>query len=519
MWKQRTLTRIAIVAAVAVLSSHCNDAAGPERAAPAAPPRLAQTASSGGIQLDQSNGTMGTPVNPLMIIKGFNPTNPHVGDAIVATFFWFGAPGGVTGNIIDSVTDVLTSVPYTPVGNKYTLVEFVSNGTISMATYVATNVQNFPDAGTNSSQILAVKADLHVPVTDAGVLLSAWTGVASASTLAIGEHRSGSGTGTAAALSGPSIADPGAISLNAGALAYGLTLASPPSVLEGPPGWTDIAVQSDLVMKNDGEYDARYTISPTGGTTHPTWNWYFTGAGSWLASVLALNPPPTTGDLTVTTTTTGDDIPATGYTLTVDGTTSQTIGTSGSVTFASLAPGAHSVVLSNVPANCQVSGASSVSITVVAGETATASFVITCSAPPPPLPPNDFVTGGGKLAAGREFATFGVEARSTGGKLQWVQHCPDGVNPASPVCARGDFSFHGTVTPGSYAQGSRGPSCRTWTGTGDSRQIGTHSFTVREACDGGEPGRGRDYIEITIDDYQAAGYLSGGDIHVHRSSP
>src|SRR5438046_7291882 len=46
------------------------------------------------IQLDQQNGVCGSGT---FLIKGFNPTNPHVGDAILATVFWFGAPGGVTG--------------------------------------------------------------------------------------------------------------------------------------------------------------------------------------------------------------------------------------------------------------------------------------------------------------------------------------------------------------------------------------------------------------------------------------
>jgi len=59
-----------------------------------------------------------------LIIKGFNPTNPHRGDAIVATFSWVGST-----NIIDSVVDVLTSSPtYTPVGNRYTLVDYVTSG-------------------------------------------------------------------------------------------------------------------------------------------------------------------------------------------------------------------------------------------------------------------------------------------------------------------------------------------------------------------------------------------------------
>src|SRR5229473_3197746 len=140
-----------------------------------------------------------------MLIKGFNPTNPHLGDAIVATFLWLGST-----NIIDSVTDVLTTTPYTPVGNKYTLVEYVTAGGISMATYVATNVQNFPDPNTTDSQLLAVQANLSAPVSDGGIMLSAYGGVTAVYAQALGGHRSASGSGSTA-----TTADPGAIAANA----------------------------------------------------------------------------------------------------------------------------------------------------------------------------------------------------------------------------------------------------------------------------------------------------------------
>ena len=510
MMKGCTLVRVSLLVGAALLSDHCTDAAGPGRQVPR--PLAASAAAGSGIQLDQWNGTFNE-TNTATIIKGFNPTNPHVGDAIVATFFWFGTPGGVTGNIIASVSDVLTTSPFTPVGNKYDLVEFVTHGNISMATYVATNVQNFPDAGTDPSQILAVKADLTVPVPDGGVLLSAWVGVAGVSTDALGEHRSASGIGAPDVVTGaPTTADPGAISVNAGALAYGVSMVSPPGGLNGPPGWTVIATPSDLFMKGDGEYDARFTISSDGGSADPTWNWFFPAPGSWLATVLALNAAPTTGNLTVTTSTSGDNVPTDGYTVTLDGTTSQPAPTNGDVSFTDLQPGTHQVELSGLPANCELTTPNPVLVTIVAGGTATATFAVSCSAPPPP---NDFMTGGGKLGDRREFATFGLEAKSSGGKFEWSQHCPDGPNPASAFCAQGSFTFHGTVTPGSYAQTSRDPKCRTWTGTGTSKQTGAHDFTVQQACDGGEPGRGVDYLEVTIDDYHVAGYLTGGNIQLH----
>src|SRR5438128_2490381 len=126
-----------------------------------------------GVALDQWNGSFNE--TGRMLIKGFNPTNPHLGDAIVATFFWVGS---TTTNIIDSVTDVLTTSPYTPVGNTYHLVEYVTAGGISMATYVATNVQNFPDPNLDQSTVLAVRASLSDSVTDGGIMMFAYTGVA-----------------------------------------------------------------------------------------------------------------------------------------------------------------------------------------------------------------------------------------------------------------------------------------------------------------------------------------------------
>ncbi len=289
MSNAHSLARLPVLVGVALLSIHCTDSVGPDRQVH---PLAATTAAGGGIQLDQWNAAMGSQTNPLMIIKGFNPTNPHAGDAIIATFFWFGAPGGVAGNIIDSVTDVLTTSPYTPVGNKYNLVEFISNGTVSMATYVATDVQNFPDAGVDPSRILAVKADLKVPVADGGVLLSAWIGVDGISTQALGQHHSLSGSGTPYPLNGPTTADPGEISVNPGALAYGVSMSSPAAGVTGPAGWTNIATPSDLFMSGDGEFDAQFTVSSTGGSAHPTWSWFFTAPGSWLATALSLNAGP-----------------------------------------------------------------------------------------------------------------------------------------------------------------------------------------------------------------------------------
>jgi hypothetical protein len=588
-----TLSGPRILVATALLAGGCTERVGPERP-DLGGSEFATTADP--IALDQVNGTFNE--NGTVLVKGFNPTNPHVGDAILATFFWID-PTMTHTNIITSVTDRLANTAHTPVGNKYTLVEFVSDGDVSMATYLATNVQNFPDAYSNPSgdSILVVQANLAVPVVDGGLLISAWTGVNTVSAQALGAHRSASGSGV-----GPTVADPGAIPVNAGALAYAVTLSNGVVGFTTPAGFTPLITQSDLFMKGDGEYDAEFAVQGTAGTVDPQWTWSFTLPSTWLASVLALNPPPPPpGNLIVTTSTSGSSLPS-GYTVTVDGSLSQSIGINSSVTFTNLSAGGHTVALSEVPANCTVSGGNTQTVTVPSGGTATITFTVSCTTPPGNLTvttstsgsnlPNGYtvtvdgsqsqsiavngsvtftnlsagghsvalknvpsnctvsgsnprtvtvpsgatatitftvscsgpaggkMTGGGKLGDGRNFATFGFEVSATKGTLEWVQHCPNG--PSSGTCAFGSFTFHGNATPGSYRAVSGFPNCRTWSGTGTAKDKdvpsanGTYSFTVNRACDNGEPGRGKDVIDISIASYHDAGVLTGGNIQLHK---
>src|SRR3989442_2127112 len=159
-----------------------------------------------------------------------------------------------------------------------------------MATYVGTNVQSFPDASSDASQLLVVQANLSTSVQDGGVMLSAYGGVAGVYTQALAGHSSASGSGSRY----PTIADRGAIAVNAGGLAYAVTMASPPAGADRPPSppWHDLATQSDARMISDAEY----MVPATTGPVHPTWNWYFSSSSTWLATVLALNsgtaPPP-----------------------------------------------------------------------------------------------------------------------------------------------------------------------------------------------------------------------------------
>src|SRR5213594_1270018 len=151
------------VLAAALLAAACSDSIGPAgRAGSARVPAGPQfDFSPNGITLDQQNSAMGQAGR--RIVKGFNPTNPQNGDAIVVTLFWVG-----NTYIVDSVTDRLVASGFPKVGNTYQRVEYVTAGGISMATFVATNVQNIPLANPNGEDVLAIEADLADSVPDGG---------------------------------------------------------------------------------------------------------------------------------------------------------------------------------------------------------------------------------------------------------------------------------------------------------------------------------------------------------------
>src|SRR5213080_5433145 len=66
--------------------------------------------------------------------------------------------------------------------------------------------------------------------------------------------------------------------------------------------------------------------------------------------------PPLTGNIAVTTTTAGSDLPS-GYTVSVDDSISQPIGINAVVTFVGLAAGSHVVTLAGVTSACVIDGA------------------------------------------------------------------------------------------------------------------------------------------------------------------
>jgi len=88
--------------------------------------------------------------------------------------------------------------------------------------------------------------------------------------------------------------------------------------------------------------------------------------------------PATTGSIGVTTVTTGDDIDADGYTLSVDGNNAGAIGVNAVVIIPDLTPGTYSVGLNGVAANCAVLP-NPRDVDVTAGLTENTQFDVACA--------------------------------------------------------------------------------------------------------------------------------------------
>ena len=130
------------------------------------------------------------------------------------------------------------------------------------------------------------------------------------------------------------------------------------------------SVQLNGLAQNCSVSSNPRTVSITAGSTTPT---------TFTVSCVATT---TTGNLTVGNTTTGSNIPTSPYTVTVSGppgAASQQMPPNGSTTFTGVPSATYTVTLSGQPANCTVSD-NDQSVTVPAGQTATVSFTVSCTA-------------------------------------------------------------------------------------------------------------------------------------------
>jgi len=418
--KWTNLSGVAKLLSVALLAVSCRDATRSVRPSSEAP---VFAAVPGPPVLDQRNGTLG--FNGTDIRKGFNPHNPQTGDAIIATFIWQGST-----NVITSVIDHLTDG--TPVGNTYNLVEYKTAGGVSMATYVALNVQNFPagdpsNPNPDQNKVLVVTGTLSQPITQGGIMISAYRGVATVAALTGHASAGGTSNTTTAASTGP-------ITPGDGALVYSASMSSPNGPVDPPAGFNEVNFLSsaDNVMKLLGQWK----VHSGSGPIDPTWSWYFSQPSSWLLTNIALlpnggGPPPTTGDLTATTSTSGTDLDPDGYMVTVDGGAARQIGINGSVTYNGLPSGDHSVALSGVAANCTVGGSNPRTISVPAGGAVSTAFSVTCATTPPPT---------GSLT---------VNASTSGGNLD-----PDGYTVTVDGGTSQVVSVNGSVTFDGLTEGN-----------------------------------------------------------------
>jgi Tol biopolymer transport system component len=124
--------------------------------------------------------------------------------------------------------------------------------------------------------------------------------------------------------------------------------------------------------------------------------------------------PPTTGTIQVAASTTGDELDADGYTVTVDGGAGQALAINGSVTFTNQSTGNHEVELSGVAANCTITGDNPRTVDVTAGNTTSTTFDVTCSATTGNLEVTTVSTGDDIDSDGYTVSVDGGAAQSIG---------------------------------------------------------------------------------------------------------
>src|SRR5438874_9849466 len=139
--------------------------------------------------------------------------------------------------------------------------------------------------------------------------------------------------------------------------------------------------------------------------------------------------PPPTGDLTVTNSTTGQDLDPDGYTVTVDGGQSRSLGVNTSTTYSGLTATSHTVELTGIAGNCTVSGQNPRTVSVPTSGTTT-TFTITCAAITGSLTVTTSTSGGTPDPDG-----YTVTVSGTGGGSQHID--PDGSATFDGLAAGG----------------------------------------------------------------------------------
>jgi hypothetical protein len=182
-----------------------------------------------------------------------------------------------------------------------------------------------------------------------------------------------------------------------------------------------------------------------------------------------LAPPPAPGSISVTTATSGADQDPDGYAVTLDGGPGLPIGADGTLGLLDMAPGAHTVGLTGMSANCRIDGENPRAVTVASGTVASVAFSITCQALPPStgtLEITTVTTGPNPDPDGYTFAIDGGDAQ------------PIGVNATASVAS---------VAAGAHALNLLGASANCTIGGPNPRNVsvpagGTAQVTFTVTC-------------------------------------
>jgi hypothetical protein len=188
-------------------------------------------------------------------------------------------------------------------------------------------------------------------------------------------------------------------------------------------------IGANATRRHDGLAPGAHTVTLTGVAANCT-----VSAGASrsvtvtvdaVASVaFAVTCAPTTGAIQVTAQTSGADQDPDGYTVALDGGAATPLGANAAISWAGLAPGAHTVAIAGVAGNCRVAGDNPRTAAVSAGDTLAVAFGITCEALPPASGTLELTT----TTAGRNPDPDGYSFTVDGGAPQ-----PIGLNASTSV--------------------------------------------------------------------------------------
>ncbi|HJR15718.1 MAG TPA: hypothetical protein VJ808_02610, partial [Gemmatimonadales bacterium] len=158
-------------------------------------------------------------------------------------------------------------------------------------------------------------------------------------------------------------------------------------------------------------------------------------AGETATLAFVITCSPSMGSVMVATTTSGVAIDADGYALSLDGTDRGPIGVSATSSVADVVPGSHTIGLTGIAANCQISGENPRAVEVAAGETAQVAFALTCTELGP-------TTGG--IEVGTATTGAGTDPDGFALLLDGASRGPIGLNGTSSIAG---------LVPGSHTIG------------------------------------------------------------------